>query len=172
MRIAAMNGPALGGMRLTWASLTRRIAFSLGLVLGIAILGALAFTARNDLRVVWYDRSRPDFTIGMLRTETQERLDRATGKLAETQEQLRRERETTQHKHRLQQPEQEAQRARAQAAQQTKALELAQQRIAILKKQLAHAGGEQRRENAAAAGEVPQPEQLKERLKSGLKRIR
>jgi len=63
-----------------WTAVTRRIAFGFGLVIGIAILGALAFTLRTDVRVLWFDeRGYP--AIGMLRTETQERLEQALREL-------------------------------------------------------------------------------------------
>ena len=59
-----------------WAALTRRLGFAFGLVIAIAMLGALAFTSRSDVRVLWFDeKGRP--TVGMLRTETQERLEQA-----------------------------------------------------------------------------------------------
>jgi hypothetical protein len=59
-----------------WTAPTQRIALGLGLVLGIGLLGAVAFTARPDIRVVWFDE-RGRLAIGIRRTETEELLARA-----------------------------------------------------------------------------------------------
>jgi hypothetical protein len=72
-----------GLLRRVLLSFAQRAAFALGMVLGIALLGALAFTTRTDVRVVWFDETGR-VAIGMQRTTTQEQLDRVTRELTET----------------------------------------------------------------------------------------
>jgi hypothetical protein len=63
--------------RSLWTALSERFGLAFGLVLGIAVLGALAFTARPDVRVVWFDE-RGHLAVGMKRTETEQDLQQST----------------------------------------------------------------------------------------------
>jgi hypothetical protein len=79
----AMSPWALGDglSRVIWTGLTRRIGFAFGLVLGIALLGGLAFSTRTDVTILWYDE-RGHLAIGMKRTETEEHLAQVLRELA------------------------------------------------------------------------------------------
>ena len=87
----ALAGAGLGDslLRTMLASLVQRLGFALGLVLGVALLGGLAFAARQDVRVLWFDE-RGHLAIGMNRTKTQERLEETQRELAELKRQLER----------------------------------------------------------------------------------
>ena len=68
-------------------TVTRRIAFAFGLVLAVAFLGAIAFGAATDIRVIWFDeRGHP--AVGVVRSDTQTRLDQALRDLAEARKAL------------------------------------------------------------------------------------
>lgn len=89
VQASSYTGPGLGERLLQHVllSFASRAALALGGVLGVALLGALAFTTRTDLRVVWFDETGR-LAIGLQRTTTQAELDRVIHELTETKRRL------------------------------------------------------------------------------------
>jgi hypothetical protein len=62
--------------RSLWTVFTERVGLAFGLILGIALLSALAFTARPNVKLVWFDE-KGHVVIGVRQMETEERLAQA-----------------------------------------------------------------------------------------------
>jgi hypothetical protein len=61
-------------------SFVQRLGFALGLVFGVALLGALALANAPDVVLMWHD-DRGRLFVGIKRTETQRRLEQVEEKL-------------------------------------------------------------------------------------------